>query len=81
MFGQIAGTAAGVAAGTVIGDKISGRNEPTSSHEAAVNHSVNNPCRYEEEQILNCIQNQTDLQACELIKKTFMDCKHKYNIK
>ncbi|XP_014609862.1 PREDICTED: coiled-coil-helix-coiled-coil-helix domain-containing protein 10, mitochondrial-like [Polistes canadensis] len=80
MFGNIAGTAAGVAAGTVIGDKISGRNEPTSSHDVAVNNSVN-PCRYEEEQILNCIKDQTDLQACELIKKTFMDCKHKYNIK
>lgn len=81
MFGHIAGTAAGVAAGTVIGDKITGRNEPAPSHEATPVDPAHGPCKYEEEQILHCIQSQTDLQACDIYKKALSDCKYKYNIK
>ncbi|KAF7379695.1 hypothetical protein HZH68_016643 [Vespula germanica] len=77
MFGHIAGTAAGVAAGTVIGDKISGRNEPAASNES-IPVDPANPCRYEEEQVLDCMQNQTNLQTCEVHKKALLDCKHKH---
>ncbi|KAK2585959.1 hypothetical protein KPH14_010536 [Odynerus spinipes] len=78
MFGHIAGTAAGVAAGTVIGDKMTGRNEPAPSHETTPANPDRGPCRYEEEQLLNCIQGQTDLQSCEAYKKALSDCKYKY---
>lgn len=81
MFGHIAGTAAGVAAGTVIGDKISGRNGSAASSESIEADSASNPCKYEEGQILDCVQNQTDLQACELYKKALLDCKRKHNIR
>nr|XP_050868049.1 coiled-coil-helix-coiled-coil-helix domain-containing protein 10, mitochondrial-like isoform X4 [Vespula vulgaris] len=79
MFGHIAGTAAGVAAGTVIGDKISGRNEPAASDES-IPVDPANPCRYEEEQVLDCMQNQTNLQTCEVHKKALLDCKHKHSM-
>ncbi|KAL2748790.1 coiled-coil-helix-coiled-coil-helix domain-containing protein 2 [Vespula maculifrons] len=73
MFGHIAGTAAGVAAGTVIGDKISGRNEPAASNES-IPVDPANPCRYEEEQVLDCMQNQTNLQTCEILDEDQAVC-------
>nr|XP_050868047.1 coiled-coil-helix-coiled-coil-helix domain-containing protein 10, mitochondrial-like isoform X2 [Vespula vulgaris] len=66
--------------GTVIGDKISGRNEPAASDES-IPVDPANPCRYEEEQVLDCMQNQTNLQTCEVHKKALLDCKHKHNIR
>lgn len=62
--------------GTVIGDKISGRNEPAAS---SGSDSASSPCKYEEEQMLDCIENQTNLQACELYKKALLDCKRKHS--
>ncbi|XP_058795645.1 hemiasterlin resistant protein 1-like [Phymastichus coffea] len=77
-LGTFAGTAAGVAAGTVIGDKITGRSESSSvpnDGEVPVG-----PCQYEEQQLLGCAQNETELLICESLRRAWINCKQKYSM-